>query len=125
MFLMAFADIVKFVHPGALEQIMAGEVGLELTQGLLLLSGFLAIPISVIFFFRVLQHRANRWANIIAAASTVVFGIGAGSTMLSYIFFATLEIVFLSLVVLYARSLPKQEASADPRFLNPLGEEQS
>ena len=43
MFLMAFADIVHFVHPGTLEQIMAGEVGFELTQGLLLLfSIFLA-----------------------------------------------------------------------------------
>lgn len=37
MFNIAFADIVGFVHPGALEQIMAGEVGFELTQGLLLL----------------------------------------------------------------------------------------
>ncbi|MCI0555866.1 MAG: hypothetical protein L0287_33400, partial [Anaerolineae bacterium] len=36
MFNIAFADIVGFVHPGALEQIMTGEMGFELTQGILL-----------------------------------------------------------------------------------------
>ena len=73
MFNIAFADIVGFVHPGALEHIMAGEVGFELTQGLLLLfSIFLAIPIAMIFFSRVLAYWANRWANIIAAALTMV-----------------------------------------------------
>lgn len=126
MFNIAFADIVGFVHPGALEQIMAGEVGFELTQGLLLLFLiFLAIPIAMIFLSRVLTYRANRWANIIAAALTMLFVVGGGSTTLSYIFFATIEVVFLSLVVWYAWTLLKQEASPDPLFLNPLGEKQS
>ncbi len=126
MFNIAFADIVGFVHPGTLEQIMAGEVGFELTQGLLLLfSIFLAIPIAMIFLSRVLTYRANRWANIIAAALTMLFVIGGGSTTFSYIFFATIETVFLSLVVWYAWTLPKQEASPNPMFLNPLGEKQS
>jgi hypothetical protein len=109
MFNIAFADIVGFVHPGALEHIMAGEVGFELTQGLLLLfSIFLAIPIAMIFLSRVLNHRANRWANIIAAGLTIVFVIGGGSTTLSYIFFATVEVVCLSLIIWYAWKLPKQ-----------------
>jgi Sec-independent protein secretion pathway component TatC len=126
MFNIVFADLVGFVHPGALERIMAGEVGFELTQGLLLLfSIFLAIPIAMIFLSRVLTSRANRWANISAGALTVLFVIGGGSTTLSYIFFATTEIVFLSLIIWYAWTLPKQEAGTNPMFLEPLGEKQS
>lgn len=79
----------------------------------------------MIFLSRVLTYRANRWANIIAAALTMLFVVGGGSTTLSYIFFATIEVVFLSLVVWYAWTLLKQEASPDPLFLNPLGEKQS
>jgi hypothetical protein len=123
MFNIAFADIVGFVHPGALEHIMAGEVGFELTQGVLLLfSIFLAIPITMIFLSRILNHRANRWANIIAAALTMLFVIGGGSATLSYIFFATTEIVFLSLIIVYAWTLPKQEARADRMSSEPLGQ---
>ena len=111
MFNIAFADIVGFLHPGALEQIMRGEVGFELTQGLLLVfSILLEIPIAMIFLSRVLKYRVNRWANIIAGAITILFVIVGGSTTLSYIFFATIEIVCMSLIIWYAWMWPKQEA---------------
>ena len=109
MFNIAFADIVGFVHPGALEQIMTGEVGFELTPGILLVfSILLEIPIAMIFLSRVLKYRANRWANIIAGAITILFVIGGGSTTLSYIFFATIEVVCMSLIIWYAWKWPKQ-----------------
>jgi hypothetical protein len=111
VFNIAFADIVGFIHPGALEQIMAGEVGFELSQGLLLVfSILLEIPIAMIFLSRVLKYRANRWANIIAGVITILFVIGGGSTTLSYIFFATIEVVCMSLIIWYAWKWPKQEA---------------
>jgi len=111
MFNIAFADIVGFLHPGALEQIMRGEVGFDLTQGLLLVfSILLEIPIAMIFLSRVLKYRVNRWANIIAGAITILFVIGGGSTTLSYIFFATIEVVCMSLIIWYAWKWPKQEA---------------
>jgi len=111
LFNIAFADIVGFIHPGALEQIMTGEVGFELTQGLLLVfSILLEIPIAMIFLSRVLNYRANRWANIIAGVITILFVIGGGSNTLSYIFFATIEVVCLSLIIWYAWKWPKQEA---------------
>jgi predicted anti-sigma-YlaC factor YlaD len=111
LFNIAFADIVGFVHPGALEQIMTGEVGFELTQGLLLVfSILLEIPIAMIFLSRVLKYRANRWANIIAGVITILFVIGGGSTTLSHIFFATIEVVCMSLIIWYAWKWPKQEA---------------
>ena len=103
MFNMAFADIVGFVHPGALEEIM----GFELTQGILLVfSILLQIPIAMIFLSRVLNHRANRWANIIAAVITILFVIGGGSPTLSYLSFATIEVVCMLLIISYAWKLP-------------------
>ena len=46
MFNIVIADIVGFVHPGALEEIMTGDVEFELTQGILLVfSILLEIPI--------------------------------------------------------------------------------
>ena len=103
----------------------SGQVGFEPTQALLLLfSVFLAVPIAMIFFSRILQHRDNHRAKIIAAASTMLFVLGGRSATLSYIFFATVEVVFLSLIILYAWTLPKQEAPANPKF-SPLGEKPS
>lgn len=111
MFNMVFADIVGFMNPGALEKIMTGAVGFEITQELLLVfSILLEIPIAMIFLSRVLKYRANRWANIVAGVITILFVIGGGSTYLSYIFFATVEVVCMLLIVWYAWKWPKQEA---------------
>jgi Sec-independent protein secretion pathway component TatC len=103
MFNMAFADIVGFMNPGALEDIMSGGVGIEITQGLLLVfSLILEIPIAMIFLSRILKYRVNRWANIVASAITILFVIGGGNTSLSYMFFAAIEVVCMSLIVWFA-----------------------
>jgi Sec-independent protein secretion pathway component TatC len=70
----------------------------------------LEIPIAMIFLSRVLRYRSNRWANIIAGAITIVFVIGGGSTDLHYIFFATIEVVTMALIVWYAWKWPKPES---------------
>ncbi len=101
MFNMAFADIVGFMNPGALQEIIAGSG--QITQGLLLVfSIILEIPIAMIFLSRVLKYRVNRWANIIAGVITILFVIGGGSAVLSYIFFATVEVVCMLLIIWYA-----------------------
>ena len=103
MFNMVFADIVGFMNPGALEDIMTGAVGLEITQELLLVfSILLEIPIGMILLSRILKYRANRWANIIAAVITILFVIGGGSTYLSYIFFAAVEVAGMLLIIWFA-----------------------
>jgi len=100
MFNMVFADIVGFMNPGALEQIMNGATGFEITQELLLVFAILLeIPIAMILLSRVLSRRANRVANIAASVITLVFIVGAGSGYLSYIFFATAQAVCLLLIV--------------------------
>jgi len=103
MFNMAFADIVGFMNPGALEDIMTGSVRFEITQGLLLVfSVLLEIPIAMIFLSRILKYKANRWANIIAAVITILFVIGGGNPSLSYIFFATIEVAAMLFIIWYA-----------------------
>ena len=111
MFNMVFADIVGFMNPGALEDIMTGNVGIEITQELLwVFSILLEIPIAMIILSRVLPYRINRWANIIAAVITILFIIGGGSVALSYIFFATMEVIGMSLIIWYAWTWPNPEA---------------
>ena len=99
MFNMAFADIVGFLHPGALERMIA----MKPAQGLLLVfSVLLEIPIAMIVLSRLLKHRANRWANIIAGAITILYVIGGATISVSYIFFATIEVACMLLIIWYA-----------------------
>jgi hypothetical protein len=111
MFNMVFADILTFVTPGALEEIMTGYAGeVQITQELLLIFAIIIeIPIVMIVLSRVLKRRANRWANIIAGAITIVFVIGGGSTYLHYIFFATVEVVCILLIIWFAWNWPRTE----------------
>lgn len=102
------ADIVGFLNPGALEAIMSGATGFEITQGLILVFAvLLQIPIAMIVLSRILPYRVNRWANIIASIITILFVIGGGNTSLSYIFFATGEIVAMVYIIWYAWNWPK------------------
>lgn len=97
------ADIVGFLNPGTLEAIITGSTGFELTQGLILVFAvLLQIPIAMILLSRVLTHRINRWANIVASVITILFVIGGGNTSLSYIFFATIETVAMLFIIWYA-----------------------
>ena len=111
MFNMLYADILSFMMPGFLKELVDGSFEIQITQGLLLVFAILLeIPIAMIILSRVLKYRANRWANITAAAITIPFVIGMGSTDLHYIFFATIEVVCMLLIVWYAWKWPKQEA---------------
>jgi len=106
MFNMVFADIVGFLNPGTLEEMIA----MKPDQGLLLaFSLLLEIPIAMIVLSRLLPYRANRWANIIAGVITILWVIGGGNTSISYIFFATIEVACMLLIVWYARRWTDQE----------------
>jgi Sec-independent protein secretion pathway component TatC len=111
MFNMLFADILSFMVPGSLKEIMTGTATeFQITQGLLLIFAILLeIPIAMIFLSRVLKYRANRWVNIIASVITIAFVTGMGTTDLHYIFFATIEVVSMLLIIWYAWKLPKQD----------------
>jgi hypothetical protein len=97
---MVFADILTFIKPGALQELWAGQAGVQITGGLLLVfEVLLEIPIAMIFVSRILKPEANRWANTAAAAITTLFVIGGGSIDLHYLFFAAVEIACMALIV--------------------------
>ena len=106
MFNMVFADIVGFLNPGTLEEMMA----MKPTQGMLLaFSILLEIPIAMIVLSRLLKYKANRWANIIAGALTILWVIGGGNTSVSYVFFATIEVACMVLIIWCAWKWTEQE----------------
>lgn len=107
MFNMVFADIIGFLNPGALEQMMAMKPPQEL---MLVFSILLEIPIAMIVLARLLQYRVNRWANIIAGVLTILYVTVLGNTSVSYIFFATIEVVAMLVIIWWAWKWTGQEA---------------
>src|SRR3972149_2687376 len=87
MFNMLSADILSFMVPGFLKELMTGYAGeIQITQGFLFVAAImLEIPIIMIVLSRVLKYKANRWANIIAGIITIVFVTAGGSTYPHYI----------------------------------------
>ena len=101
MFNIAFADILSFITPGVLEEMMTGVAGgIKITQGLLLVFAvLLELPIIMIFLSRTLIGAAHRWANTVAAVVTMVFVASGGSVYPHYIFFAGVEVACLLIII--------------------------
>ncbi len=104
MFNMVFADILSFMYPGFLGEVMGGRAGqVVVTPGFLLAAAVLTeIPIAMIVLSRILEQRANRWANIVASVVTIVYVAGGSSTYPHGIFFSGLEIACGLLIIGYA-----------------------
>ncbi len=118
LFNMAFADIVGFAYPGALAELMAigtdgvsfgTSDGFVVTPGFLLIAAlFIEVAIVMIYLSRVLARKWNRVANVVAAVLTAVFILGGGSIKLHYIFFASIEIAALMMIVILVWRWPDE-----------------
>jgi hypothetical protein len=104
-----YADILTLMDPEILRQLTTGRVGwLQMTQGLLLGAAILIeTAIAMVLLSRVLQYRANRWANmVIGALHTVAVAlslvIGGGTPAPYYLLIAVIEIACTSLIIWYA-----------------------
>jgi len=77
-----FRDLHQLGSAGFLEELMKGTVnGIKLTDELALVGGILAeIPILMILLSRILNDKANKWANLIAGIIT----LGVFATSLPY-----------------------------------------
>ena len=111
LFNIIFSEFHKLLQPGFLEELMTGSVGgVQMTQGVLLLGAIvLEIPIIMVLLSRVLKYGVNRWANIIAGAITIAIVIGNVSTDLDNIFFTTMEVGAMLLIIWYAWNWTKPE----------------
>lgn len=108
MFNYLYCDLMSLMDPPVLKQYLAGNVGgIEFNAGFLLGAAILMeIPISMILLSRVLNYRANRWANILAAAIMTVVQVGTqffgSAPSVYYIFFSIFEIACTAFIVWYA-----------------------
>ena len=112
LFNIIFADIHGFLKPGFIAEVMTGTIGgVQLTEGLFLIGAIMMeIPIAMVLLSRVLKYRVNRLANIIAGAIGIVLVIVNGSTAPDRIFFGTIVIVSMLLIIWYAWKWPNPEA---------------
>ncbi len=104
LFNMGFADILSFMVPDFMSQILTGEVeGVVITPLFLLVAAiFIEVAIVMIYASRALSPRASRRANLGAAAVTILFIVGGGSLTPHYIFFALVEVITLLYIVFLA-----------------------
>ncbi|KPA11483.1 conserved hypothetical protein, membrane [Candidatus Magnetomorum sp. HK-1] len=110
MFNIVMADIIGNMEPGALKAMMTGDVGFKVTSEIMLVFSVIQeVPIAMIVLSRVLKYKANRLANIIAGVITIVYVIGGGEPILSYFFFATMEVLCALLIIWYAWKWAKPE----------------
>lgn len=94
MFCIAYADIIGFIEPGTLENIIKGNVGFDLTPTIILIfSLFQALPIVMILVSRWFRRDVNRLLNIVASVLTLLYVLGGGNwESVSYPVFAALEV---------------------------------
>ena len=100
-----YCDIVSLMDSGLLQQYLTGKVGgMQINQGFLLGASILMeIPIAMVLLSRLLGHKANRWANIIAGSIMTivqVLTLFVGTSPANYyMFFSVIEIACTALIV--------------------------
>ncbi len=109
-------DVVRFMAPGMLEEFIAGDSDVPVTNELLLVMSIIfMVPIFMSFLSLTLKGKVNRWANIIIGMFFVVWEL----VFLIFVylqgpvyevFWGIAYLVFAALVVWYAWKWPKQEA---------------
>jgi Family of unknown function (DUF6326) len=115
LFLYAYGDIFGFFKPGQIEEVVSGEIsGIDITEGFLFaVSVYVAAASVMIFLTLVLRPAAARWSNIVLAILYVVtIAAAAIGESAYYWFLSAVEIATLLLVVRYAWTWPRLEATS-------------
>jgi len=101
---MIYADILSFLKPELLRDLMTGYAeGIRVTQQLLVGAAIMGeIPILMVLLTRIMKPTVNRWANFVAVPLTAAFIIGGGSTSPDYLFLAAIELTCLALILRHA-----------------------
>lgn len=120
MFNYLYADVMGLMDPPILKQYLSGQVdSLAITQELLFGAAILMeIPIAMTILSRVLNYRANRWANIVAGTLKTLVVLGSlfvGKATIYYVFFATIEMACTAFIVGLAwRWAPPEDCAHEP-----------
>lgn len=114
MFCYIYADYFGLYVPGALQRMLAGQMGPlgPTTQGILLGTAvMMAIPSVMIVLSVALKSKLNRWLNIICGVIyTIVILITMWDWVFS-IFFGAVEVALTALIAWHAWNWPKQETT--------------
>ena len=115
MFFYLYRDVLGFMEPGHIEDLLAGELGgVPITEAVLLGSAALmAIPSVMVFLSLALRAQANRWANAILGIAHIVILAGTffvGEVSVLYAFYAIVEFVLTVLIVWHAWKWPLRQA---------------
>ncbi|MFW9973933.1 MAG: DUF6326 family protein [Candidatus Thorarchaeota archaeon] len=97
MFNMLAADILGFMLPGTLQQIIDNPLGIT-AEFMLIAAVMIEVPILMIFLSRILEYKLNRIVNFIGVAFTIFFIVALGATSLVYYFFMAIEILAMLLI---------------------------
>jgi hypothetical protein len=111
---MIYADILGMIRPGYVD--FLDRMGNELSgETVLFFAILMEVPIIMILLSRLLARRSNRIANFIGAPLSILWVVvpalmpSLGTTPLSYIFFATVEVIAMAFIFWYAWQWPKAE----------------
>ena len=108
--------LLSFLEPGAIDDIMAGEIwGEEISDGFL---SFLAllwiVPLTMAFLAMTLKDGVNRWVNGIVGVVVAIFGVvdkvqelSKGEVSPAYYLVGVMMFVAAVLIVWYAWRWPK------------------
>jgi hypothetical protein len=104
MLYMVFIDVLSFSIgimdiTGYKEEILSTAGSTPVTTLMLGAAVFLALPIAMIFFSRVLTQKVNRWANIIVGILTIAFVVGGYAAYPHYYLLGTLEVLFMLYII--------------------------
>lgn len=115
MFCYIYGDYFWLYAPGKLQDMMKGNMAPlgPTTQGVLLFTSVvMAIPGVMVFLSLALKPNLNRWVNIILGVIYTVFVlITMPGAWAFYIFLGSVDVVLTALIVWYAWTWPKQEAT--------------
>ncbi|WP_148215847.1 DUF6326 family protein [Acaryochloris marina] len=112
---MVNADILGMLRPGYLD--FLDRISQQLTGStVLLFAVFMEVAISMVLLSRVLAYKANRWAHFIAIPLTILWVVVPAllpslgeTTPLSYVFFASVEVVTMVFMFWYVWQWPQPE----------------
>jgi len=112
MFLYIYVDYFHLYMPGSIGNILAGKMFIfDITQ-VVLLTGLASVTITAVMIFLsvALTAKVNRWTNIIVATVYIPYTLFnlAGETWMHMVFGAVVEVVLLSLIIIYAWKWPRQ-----------------
>ena len=116
MFCYIYGDYFGLFQPGQLQAMLAGKMpplGATTQAVLVGTSLMMVIPSVMVFLSLALKADLNRWVNIIfGVIYSVIILITMQGSWAFYIFLGVVEVILTALVVWYAWTWPKQEATS-------------